>query len=305
MSRMAEIINRALVAKNLKVLTNVYETYDYSIFKEMNLNRDVTMSRVKKLIASFSEKEILNPIVVNEKMEIVDGQGRYEALKLLKRPIRFVVSVGATVEDCRRMNAYNTNWTAMDFVKSYAGSNNPNYVLFLKCQKETGLPFTKILRFAEIGEHKYHGSKEKSDDWTSSTVNSGKLIFTQEHFDKVAKTYKMMMEILDSLAITAKGGLDKFYTCIPIVFNYKGYNHERMVKKCKMCRSTFCLMASVTDMLTEFSRVYNYKTLSSEKLYFQDYMRTKGYNVRNYEQQSVGGYDSLSSAKTLVARSKS
>lgn len=299
MSRMAETMNRLMVARKTKAICHVYETEDYTIFKEMEHNRDVAMSRVKKLLASFSEKEILNPIVVNEKMEIIDGQGRYEALKLLKRPIKFVVADNATIDDCRRMNAYNTNWSTIDFVKSYAGSNNQNYLLLLGCQKQTGLPFSKILRFAGINEFVHHGNTRSPSHYKNSVINSGKLIFTEDHFKKVVLANEMAKEILSALDITSKQGLDIFYKCISVIFGFEGYNHERMVKKCKLCRSSFCLMGSMEDMLTEFSRVYNYKASSKDKLYFQDYMRDKGYNKMSYEGKTMGGYDSEISGKTL------
>lgn len=304
MSRMEETINRLKMARKARFICNVYETDDYSIFRGMEHNRDVVMSRVRKLVASFNEKEILNPIVVNEKMEIIDGQGRYEALKLLKRPIKFIIAENATIDDCRRMNAYNTNWSTMDFVKSYAASKNKNYMRLLDCYIETGISFTRMLQFAGIESRKYHGKFDTDQRWYNSKIGLGEIVFTEEHFKKVLMVNKMSKDILDALTITSKQGLNTFYKCIPVVFNYDGYNHERMVKKCNMCRSSFRMMGSMVDMLTEFSRVYNYKTTSSEKLYFQDYMRNKGHNVRNYDEQYIDGYDSKFNAKTLVVGNK-
>lgn len=303
MSRMAEIINRALMTKNMKVVTPVYETNDYSVFKELEHNRDVKLSRVKKLVASFSEKEILNPIVVNENMEIVDGQGRYEALKTLGRPIKFIVSYGANIEDCRRMNAYNTNWGMMDFVKSFARSGNLNYANLLECQQECRLSFNTILWVCQISSHIYHNSKTP-EEWTTNTIASGKLVFTEEN-KKQAKLFSIMaQEIIDALTLKTKAGLDSFYRGITIVFRTDGYDHQRMVKNAKKCRSSFYVMSALEDMLTEFSRVYNTSARASNKIYFQDYMRNKGANKRDYTDQYINGYAETNNAKTLVARSK-
>lgn len=41
-------------------------------------------------------------------------------------------------------------------------------------------------------------------------------------------------------------------------------------------------MAALEDQLKEFSRIYNYKTKASNRIYFEDYMRNKGYNIRSY-----------------------
>ena len=91
-----------------KIIGNIYEETDYTKFRKLPDNRDVLSNRLTKLEASLSERAILNPIIVNEKMQIIDGQGRYEALKRMGKPIQYVVAKGANSDDCKRMNRYNT-----------------------------------------------------------------------------------------------------------------------------------------------------------------------------------------------------
>ena len=105
----------------------IYEENDYTVFKKLKDNRKVTKGRVDKLVQSLSEKEIMNPIVVNDKMEIIDGQGRFEAKKRLGTPIRYVIEPNADIEDCRRMNRFNSKWCFDDYVESYAEEGNENY----------------------------------------------------------------------------------------------------------------------------------------------------------------------------------
>ena len=65
----------------------IFEEPDYSQFKYLGGNRDITHS--KKLLESITQNGYFNvPILVNENMEIIDGQGRFEALKMLGLPIR-------------------------------------------------------------------------------------------------------------------------------------------------------------------------------------------------------------------------
>jgi ParB-like chromosome segregation protein Spo0J len=91
-----------------EIIGYVYQTYKYDSFVRLEDNRDVFSNRLNKLIASISERYICNPIIVNEKREIIDGQGRYEARKSLGLPIHYTIAKGATSDDCRRMNRYNT-----------------------------------------------------------------------------------------------------------------------------------------------------------------------------------------------------
>lgn len=60
--------------KNMKQITTIYETYDYSLFNLIGGNRLINVLNYKKLMKSIDEKQLLIPILVNEKMEIIDGQ---------------------------------------------------------------------------------------------------------------------------------------------------------------------------------------------------------------------------------------
>lgn len=300
MSRMAEIINRALITKKAKVIASVYETEDYSMFKELENNRDVTRLRAEKLIASFSEKEILNPIVVNEQMEIVDGQGRLEALKSLGRPIKFIVAPGANIEDCRRMNEYNTKWTTMNFVVSFASSGNENYKRLLEVREKTKLPFSLILRLVNQGEG-INVERDGKVMYRYNKINTGVLIFTDDDKEKAIHIYNLANEIKNALQLSCRIN-DAFYTAVKVMVEFDGYDHERMLRKCRAYKHKFQQMANLENALKEFSSCYNSGQSTKSRLYFEDYMRTRGYKIRDYSTNT--SFDLTESVKTLVARGK-
>jgi len=263
-----------IVWKNCKQIAAVYETSDYGMFREMEHNRDVSSGRVDKLVASFSEREILNPIVVNEKAEIADGQGRYEALKILGRPIKFLVSEGATIDDCRRMNLYNTKWELQDFIDSYAKAGNQNYIMIKNCKEKYGIPYSRVLRLANHG---------RRSDSTHPELRSGRLVFTKDDYDVVSNVIEKVNDIRKALVFNERLN-DAFYTAVKVVVETEGYDHDRMLKKCLQERTTFNQMSKLEAQLKEFSRIYNARSRGAKgNLYFEDYMRNKGYNVRTYE----------------------
>lgn len=99
----------------------IRKTSDYELFKGLDGNRYVIDRRKDKIKKSISEiGYLLNPIIVNEKMEIIDGQGRFKALSELGMPIYYIVQEGVGLEHCRYLNMYNEKWTVMDFIKSYS-----------------------------------------------------------------------------------------------------------------------------------------------------------------------------------------
>ncbi len=71
-----------------KALVTVYETTDYKAFKE---KAKADPALVAMLVESFRKKEILNPIMVNQYMEILTGQARFEAWRRLRLPVQFVI----------------------------------------------------------------------------------------------------------------------------------------------------------------------------------------------------------------------
>lgn len=68
----------------MKQTNEIKRTNNYDMFKRLEGNRFVDPKKVNKLKKSINEVGyISNPIIVNEKMEVIDGQHRLEALKEL------------------------------------------------------------------------------------------------------------------------------------------------------------------------------------------------------------------------------
>lgn len=261
-----------------KVIGNIYEERDYSKFRRLGSNRDVLSGRLNKLMASISEKYILNPIVINEYYEVIDGQGRFEACKALGKPIHYIIAKGATIEDCRRMNKYNSKWALTDFVDSYSKALNINYMVLKNTCEDTKMNLSRVLRLAN------RGGSERGGSTKMSIIESGKLIFTAEDAKTVKMAVKAANEIREALQFTLRPN-DAFYTSVKIAVETDGYDHDRMLKNCKACRSTYNQMSNLGAQLKEFERIYNYRSKAG-RLYFSDYMRNKGYNTRDYDNSS-------------------
>lgn len=261
----------------MRVIGQIYEEDNYDAFVRLADNRDVLGARINKLIASISEHYILNPIIVNEKMEIIDGQGRYEACKALGKPIHYIIAAGANSADCRRMNKYNTKWTSLDFAKSYAKSGVSAYIFLLKTCMDTGLPLFRVLRLANHGTN----GKGSGQETAMSAFEKGNLSFDENDVVKVRNIKGVADDVLDALQFSGRTN-DAFYTGIKIASETNGYDHSRMIANCRKQRATYVQMSSLSDQLKELERIYNYKARQGSKLYFSDYMRNKGANIRDY-----------------------
>lgn len=258
-----------------KTVDVVYETYDYSKFRKLDSNRKVTEARKVRLIESFECGEIKNPIIVNEKYEIIDGQGRYEAKKELGLPIQYIIDIGKTIIDCRRMNQYNTKWSVKDYIDSHAESGNENYIRLLDAAKKLGVPCARVMKAA--------GKNTAFSKWLNedNPIVNGDLVFTENDAERAIDVTNKTREIVDALCFTGRVN-DSVLTAVKVMVNTAGYNHNVMLNHCKLCRSNYTQMARLEDQLKEFSRIYNHKMRNQGKLFFEDYMRNKGSNVRNY-----------------------
>ena len=102
-----------------KKIAVVYETKNYAKFKIIEGNRPI--DHAKKIIESISEIGMLwQPILVNEKFEIIDGQGRFLAMKTLGIPVIYIIQNGLNTKHVRYLNKNATNWKINDYIHSYA-----------------------------------------------------------------------------------------------------------------------------------------------------------------------------------------
>lgn len=111
-----------------KEYVSVYTTRDYSIFKMLDGNRKVDERHVQEIVRSIKKNGLMpTTIYVNQKMEIIDGQHRFSALKRLGLPITYRIIDGLDLKSCIALNVAGRNWATKDFVKSNATIGNAEY----------------------------------------------------------------------------------------------------------------------------------------------------------------------------------
>ena len=169
---------------------SVYVTRDYSIFKRLIGNRDIPESRISKIVESIQTIGwVHNPIIVNEKMEVIDGQGRLTALQRLKMPIEYIIAEGAGNKECIYMNMNMVNWKLPDFIKSYAEQGNENYQRLLSLMQRYANGNLDIISTAV-----YRVSKSKHRD-----IKQGILQLTEEQYRAAVPRLEYIKPILEEI----------------------------------------------------------------------------------------------------------
>lgn len=247
-------------------INTVYRTDNYSMFKRLDGNRDVLEARARRLVKSIQENGyIQNPILVNEKYEVVDGQGRLEALERLGLPVDYIVVPGIGVSECVVMNQSLTNWALKDYIKSYAERGNESYLYFnalLKRYENTGLDFDTI-----------------NNAITGTATSSGRII-REGKFSCTEKQYEEAIKTLD-YAVTCRpflryagGRPGKYLAAINFCYHHPEIDNDLLRKRLEQHQVELVGVSSVPDAMRILEDVYNSRT--RKKVYISaDYKRMK------------------------------
>ena len=134
--------------KNDSPVNQVLYTSDYDKFKIMEDNRDISDKHVTQLMQNIRDAGQLQPIIINEKNEIIDGQRRFRCCKLLGIPVMYLVSKKTTIKDVLMINTSQKSWSGLDYLKAYSHTNHWNYIEYrkiLKFKQDYDIKFDIIL----------------------------------------------------------------------------------------------------------------------------------------------------------------
>jgi hypothetical protein len=113
-----------------QLAVNLYRTTNYDQFKTLIGNRELYGPHIKRLVHSISKQDLLehNPILVNEAMEVIDGQHRLAAARELGVPLYYTTVSGTSIETAQELNIANRGWNTADFLESYVKRGFPDYI---------------------------------------------------------------------------------------------------------------------------------------------------------------------------------
>lgn len=189
-----------------KVIGEIYEETDYSVFKHLAGNRAVKPSRAKKIRDSIEKVGyVLNPIIVNKEMQVIDGQGRLAALKELGLPVIYTIDENAGINECMSMNIGQTNWGIIDYIEMYASIGVEDYVRFLEVYKEFHPKGMTIDEMCGICLNRLI-----TNGYGSSTIKNGELKFTEKQRKDARPLFEFLVRIRKPLdAIPGSGRVKK------------------------------------------------------------------------------------------------
>lgn len=252
--QMKSVAGGSTEAPNKKKILEVYISNDYDRFHFITGNRDIDEPHVQELVDSIKEIGYLNnPIIVNSKYQIIDGQHRYLACFQLNLPIMFVIDDDATIADTQRMNSLMNNWDVNDYLESHIKMEHPEYIKYKQFLEKWGFGHatnTVLLT----------GSEDRKT--IAKAFERGNFVIKRwTEANKIAEIVHDFKPYYDRFK--QRG----FVLAMRQLFKSNGYKHEIMLKKLEFRASL--LVPQVTEIMYAqllVEEVYNFRTNINEKM---------------------------------------
>ena len=139
---------------NITIFGNIMVTENYDMFKKIGGNRKINKANYAKIVKSMKEEQLIIPIVVNERYEIIDGQHRYTACKDLGKPIYFYMVRGYGLEQVKRANIASSNWKKENYLDMFVAEGNEIYKEFEEIKERYDLNISNLLKIFAIVQEK-------------------------------------------------------------------------------------------------------------------------------------------------------
>lgn len=233
-------------------------TKDYNLFKTILGNRaiyDAHRYKLREALKKDPETAEYNPIIVNENMEIIDGQHRFEALKELRLPIYYIQVPGIGLEKVQELNSIAKNWTNEDYAKSYVELGNNNYAIYLEFRHRYRFGFAITASFLQ--------NKEYRGGWLSENFKNGKF-----KVNDIQLAHRLFSQLNDIGKYTDMYTLSRFAHAFRNVALNPIYDHERMLHKISFQASSMLKFQNATDHIRQLESIYNWKVSESERVRF-------------------------------------
>lgn len=228
----------------------VHETNDYDKFTPIEGNRILKDGRVNKIISSIEDVGYIpSPILVNEHYQVIDGQGRLEALKRLNMPVYFIVIEGIGIEECISMNINQGNWKLPDYIDSYASRGYRSYLYLQSLLENYGKTFKRVVIFFAAG----------CGQNPTGLIKKGKINISEEDFNKARYALSWLVgfkSIIDAI----EGRNEYFYEALLYCYKETWIDNNKLLDKIKKYQYKLSVVGNIYQAMKQIEDIYNFRS---------------------------------------------
>lgn len=229
-------------------------TTDYQLFRYITNNRDRNrghIENIKKAFETHGNLTKVQPILVNDKLEVIDGQHRLDAARELGVEVYYTVVPGLTVDDARQMNILHKTWDTDDYAQSYADGGDANYQRYLDLREEFGFAHSITLIYIVGDERK----------GALSGFRKGELAITPDQKEAARERLKHLEAAGEYMDMSHQR---EFAVALLKSMNIEGYDKARMLQKMALAAQP-PRYASVLDYQRALEDIYNYRVTDANR----------------------------------------
>lgn len=254
-----------------KEVARILSSKNYEKFKNIKGNRVIRHNNFEQIKESMKQKVLLIPILVNEKMEIIDGQHRFEACKELGLPVNYYIVEGYGIEDVERANRASSNWTLADFLNSYILSEVDAYVRVGNILNEYPISVAEFIKI--LAKVKKRNSGNLTQEFKNKTMT-----LTENEEEEV----KQFLTALTEFNFFKDYKRSRFVSAFYRLYTHPNYSAAQMSKKLENQTLKNCLVLcnTIEDYLVILANeIYSAKSARSNNNIYYDKDRNKLYTV--------------------------
>ncbi len=231
--------------------------HDEFIFRKDNREK-IKRSDVEHLKESIQRNNMLhlNPILVNEKMEIMDGQHRTMAAQELGLPVFYIIAEGLEAKDIIDLNV-SKRWSHMDYLNFYCQHENEQYIKLREFMDKRNISISVALNLMlgrTVGMY--------------SDFKRGKLVFPEEFQGQLVEVCWKTIDIIKKFhGAKAWYRSAKLWNAMIQVFKMDDFDIEKWLKNSSLLSNKFhaCIDTnSYYDMIVDIYNWRNHKKITTE-----------------------------------------
>lgn len=236
------------------------KTNDYEMFKFRADNREkIDQNHVLRLVDSIKSRNLLDlrPIIVNEEMEVIDGQHRLLAAKILQVEIYYQIEKTMHGNDIILMNIAKS-WTTTDYLNYYCKNEYSEYIKLKEFMKKNQLNL-KIALNMIMGASRAQFRDFKSGDFK---FLDGDLY---DNLDVCWDTINLIKKMNGFSPYTSS---TRFWKALIKLINHPHFFAEKWIFNLQRMIERFSPKATTADYCRLMMEIYNWK--NSDRVYLLD-----------------------------------
>lgn len=247
------------------IIGKVYETRDYDKFTFVIGNRAVKTKGIKwkALLESMEAHGQLEPALVNERFEVINGQHRLMCCKELGIPFKYTFgkhnASGEIIGEANRSN----KWGMREYINFYANQTDEraiNYKYFEALRKEFHLGDSSLTVILNT----HDGNNIRND------IQTGKLKISSKMYNTVRGCLAELYELgFDKWVKENRKNGKVYWAAVTYAWRHPDVDMKRLIKVMWENEYRVPSATKIKELLRALSEIYNRRLAKANRIYME------------------------------------